>query len=284
MILQKAGYGTKKGIPTTLIAASSFDDIIAITIFGVFLTIAFNQAPGGVAEEEDSIGFEVLMNLVQILSGLVVGLLVGFSMKLFNLCDPKKTKWVKFFFLLTFAIAVPIVAEISTFREAKFICIIFFGYMCYQVWGEEKPEHELGIFWSFCQPFLFGTVGAAVMFDKIDPSQIGKGLAVIAIGVSARWGATIVAASERKYNCKEKMFMAFAWIPKATVQAALGGMTLAQAKSDGIEEYEEYGQAMLTTAVFAICITAPLGAIFINTLGAKWLEYDGEDPPETDGV
>lgn len=131
MILQKAGYGTKKGIPTTLIAASSFDDIIAITIFGVFLTVSFNQAPGGVAEEEDSIGFEVLMNLVQILSGLVVGLIVGYSMKLFNLCDPKKTKWFKFAFTLVFAVAVPIVAEVSTFREAKFICIIFFGYMCY---------------------------------------------------------------------------------------------------------------------------------------------------------
>lgn len=62
MILQKAGYGVKKGIPTTLIAASSFDDIIAITVFGIFLTIAFNEAPGGVAEKEDSIGFEVLMN------------------------------------------------------------------------------------------------------------------------------------------------------------------------------------------------------------------------------
>ena len=62
MVLQKQGYGVKKGIPTTLIAASSFDDIIAITVFGVCINIAFNEAPGGVAEEEDSIGFEVLMN------------------------------------------------------------------------------------------------------------------------------------------------------------------------------------------------------------------------------
>lgn len=66
MILHKAGYGVKKGIPTSMIAASSFDDIIAITAFGIFTTIAFNEAPGGVASEEkggDSIGFEVFMNL-----------------------------------------------------------------------------------------------------------------------------------------------------------------------------------------------------------------------------
>jgi len=85
---------------------------------------------------------------------------------------------------------------------------------------------------------------------------------------------------EKKYNYKERAFMAFAWIPKATVQAALGGLTLAEAQKRGLSEWEEYGQAMLTTAVFAIIITAPLGAIMINTLGTKWLEYDGDDPVE----
>jgi len=72
--------------------------------------------------------------------------------------------------------------------------------------------------------------------------------------------------------------MAFAWIPKATVQAALGGMTLAKARSEDVPEFIQFGNAMLTTAVFAICLTAPLGAIMINTLGTKWLEYDGDDP------
>jgi len=86
-------------------------------------------------------------------------------MKLFNTCDKKKTKWPKFFATLIMALAVPIVAELTHFYESKFVCIIFFGWMCYRVWGEDKPEHELGILWMFCQPFLFGTVGAAVLFD-----------------------------------------------------------------------------------------------------------------------
>lgn len=175
------------------------------------------------------------------MTGLVVGLLVGYSMKLFNKCDKKKTKWPKFFVTLSMAIAVPIVAELSTFREAKFVCIIFYGYMCFSVWGHDKPEEELGTFWMFCQPFLFGTVGAAVIFAKIDSPSILKGLAVIFIGVTARWIATFMATCEKKFTYKERAFMAFAWIPKATVQAALGGMTLAQALELGIEEYQEYG-------------------------------------------
>jgi len=52
---------------------------------------------------------------------------------------------------------------------------------------------------------------------------------------------------------------------------------LMRAQAEGLtDDYLEWGQAMLTTAVFSICITAPLGAIFINTLGTKWLNYDGE--------
>ena len=79
---------------------------------------------------------------------------------------------------------------------------------------------------------------------------------------------------EPKYNNWERAFMAFSWIPKATVQAALGGVTLSTAQANGIPEYEEFGRAMLTTAVFAIILTAPLGAILINTLGPRWLACD----------
>lgn len=99
-----------------------------------------------------------------------------------------------------------------------------------------------------------------------------------------------MAMLEPKYNNKERAFVAFGWIPKATVQAALGGVTLFKAtnlKQDTPEQvatrdlYIGYGQAMLTMAVFAICITAPLGAIFINSLGRIWLEKD-EDHEEAE--
>jgi NhaP-type Na+/H+ or K+/H+ antiporter len=132
MILQKTGYGVKKGIPTTLIAASSFDDIIAITVFGICITIAFNEAPGGVAEKDDSFLFEILMNGLQLVVGVVIGLGVGYAMKLFNYCAPAKTKWWKFLVCLLMAFAVPIVSEITAFYEAKFVCIIFFGFMAYR--------------------------------------------------------------------------------------------------------------------------------------------------------
>ena len=73
--------------------------------------------------------------------------------------------------------------------------------------------------------------------------------------------------------------MAFAWIPKATVQAAISGIVLTSARNEGLVEGSEYdyetaGRAIVTTAVCAIVITAPLGAILTNTLGPMWLTYD----------
>lgn len=241
MILQNAKYGTKKGIPTTLIAASSFDDIIAISVFSIFLTIAFTQAPGGEDEGGADIWAELGLVCLQIFVGLLLAFVFGFMMKCFNKCDPKKTKWPKFFVVVALAIAAPFAADLTGFPESKFIFVIFFGFMCYRQWGEDKPEHELAIFWMFCQPFLFSTVGAAVLFNKLEGSLIGYGFAVILIGVSARWISTFCVGFEKKYNNKERIFMAFAWIPKATVQAALGGLCLAKAQERGIPEYEVYG-------------------------------------------
>jgi len=274
MILHKQGYGVEKGIPTSMIAASSFDDIIAITAFGVFSTIAFNQAPGGGAEKEDTTVHEIGINAFQLGAGLGVGLTLGFSFILFQSCAQGKCRTIaKTICCLIVGIIFPIVCETIHFPESKFVGIIFFGYGCFRVWGEDKPEEELASIWMFFQPVLFGTVGAAVQFSKLGSgADIAMGVIVILIGLTFRWIGAFCACLEPKYTIKEKAFVAFGWIPKATVQAALGGMTMATATNLGIEEYRVMGEKMLTMAVFAICMTAPAGAIFIAQLGPIWLE------------
>lgn len=244
MILHKAEYGVVKGIPTTLIAAASFDDIIAITVFSVFLSIGMNGAPkatvdpllveepplvdettgdslrflsGGSGKEPLPIWMEIGFNVIQFIFGLIIAFGVGALMGCCNKFPAEKTKWPKFIFCLFMGISIPIACDLFGIPETKFVAIIFFGYMCFRKWKEDKPEHELAIFWMFCQPFLFGTVGAAVLFDKIDPSIIGRSFGTILIGVTARWLGTFMAAFEKKYTYRERAFMAFAWIPKATV-------------------------------------------------------------------
>ena len=100
-----------------------------------------------------------------------------------------------------------------------------------------------------------------------------------------RWlVAFLVTGFEGKYNIKERAFMAFAWIPKATVQAALSSSILAMTASmtgmtdEDREDFNRYGLIILTTAVLAVILSAPAGAILINSLGMLFLPYDGDDP------
>ena len=192
--------------------------------------------------------------------------------------------------MLTVAITIPIITYFIHFGESKYILIIFFGYFCYQVWGEDgRPKEELALFWTYVQPFVFATVGASVQFKKIKIDSFGLSIAVILLGLLMRWIGTVLAASEPKFEFKEKAFLGFAWIPKATVQAAIGGtflikaqeLSLTKVKAETKAQWIAWGEILLSMAVIAVIITAPLGAILTNTLGVKWLSHDEDYDPVT---
>jgi NhaP-type Na+/H+ or K+/H+ antiporter len=151
MILQKGNFGTKKGIPMCLIAASSFDDIIAITVFGVMVTLAFENVNAGKSdlsgitpEENPTIVETIARNFLEIGSGLAYGFLIGFAMIFFNYIkiDDKKKVWMKAGFMVMLAIISPILAHITEFPEAKYIGIIFFGYACNCAWMTNRQREQ----------------------------------------------------------------------------------------------------------------------------------------------
>lgn len=140
MTLISNNYGIKKGVCTTLIAAGSFENIIAITIFSIFFTVGFNEAPKGEnSGEETSVGVEVGYVIAQIVGALVCALLIGWSMKIFNRFSPAKTIWFKFAISTAFAIGIPILCEALEYTSAKYVFIVIYGYMCFRMWGNDKP-------------------------------------------------------------------------------------------------------------------------------------------------
>ena len=94
---------------------------------------------------------------------------------------------------------------------------------------------------------------------------------------------TFLAVSCGNLNAKEKIFLAFAWMPKATVQAALGPIFLERAKLLQMTEMYHMGEQILTLAVLSILITAPLGAVTIMGLGPKLLEKKKNEEDEING-
>lgn len=137
----------------------------------------------------------------------------------FNKCAlPAKTDiWAKFFVMLGIALCTPWFSHAIHWEESKYIGVISFGYTCFRVWGEKKPVAYLATLWKYAGVFLFGTIGASVQFSRISGDVLGRAIAVILVGLFVRWFATFFATHGANLEHKERLFVAFGWMPKATV-------------------------------------------------------------------
>lgn len=163
MSLNEKGYGKKKRIASTLIAAGTFDDIIAIICFGICKTILLNEAgfDGG-----KSFGLSIGLLFV----GNVVGLLIGIAMGLMGwvftkISNPTVRIYAKFIYCAVGAMVLVIIEEYAYTKDCKYIAALFFGYTLFRMWGDEKPAKHVAWFWFFICPCLFGTVGGSLLFN-----------------------------------------------------------------------------------------------------------------------
>jgi len=154
-------------------------------------------------------------------------------------------------------------------------------------------EKDLCKIWTMAaEPLLFSVIGAALDFKQIEPGTIPKAIAVILGALVIRIVVAYISTCGAGLTSKERLFIALAWMPKATVQAALGPVPLDMMRNafDRSEDPEKWdrnqqlGVDILTTAVFAILITAPIGLLVIQYLGPVWLEQDAPTPPIDDNT
>ncbi|XP_059027821.1 sodium/hydrogen exchanger 9B2 isoform X2 [Mustela lutreola] len=214
LLLQEGGYGVEKGIPTLLMAAGSFDDILAITGFNTCLGMAFSTG---------STIFNVLRGILEVVIGVAAGSLLGFFIQYFPSSD------------------------------------------------QAEVEKIIAGAWYIFQPLLFGLIGAEVSIASLRPETVGLCVAILGIAVLIRILTTFLMVCFAGFNIKEKIFISFAWLPKATVQAAIGSVALDTARSHGEKQLEEYGMDVLTVAFLSILITAPIGSLLIGLLGPRLL-------------
>ena len=147
---------------------------------------------------------------------------------------------------------------------AALLGVMTIGYIMLQ--KSEKVAHEiaakLGKIWVFAEIILFVLIGFSV--DVNVAAQAGlKGILAIAAGLVFRSLGVLVATSASRLNMKERLFCVIAYLPKATVQAALGSVAL----NNGVSE----GETILAIAVLAIVFTAPLGLFAIRIWGKRLL-------------
>ncbi|XP_070359485.1 sodium/hydrogen exchanger 9B2-like isoform X1 [Equus asinus] len=265
LLLQEGGYGVEKGVPTLLMAAGSFDDILAITGFNTCLGMAFSTG---------STVFNVLRGILEVVIGVAAGALLGFFIQYFPSSDQDKLVWKRACLVLGLSVLSVFSSVYLGFPGSGGLCTLLMAFLAGMGWSSEKAEVEkiIPVAWDIFQPLLFGLIGAEVSIASLRPETVGLCVATLGIAVLIRILTTFLMVCFAGFNIKEKIFISFAWLPKATVQAAIGSVALDTARSHGEKQLEEYGMDVLTVAFLSILITAPIGSLLIGLLGPRPLQ------------
>lgn len=256
--LMEKGLGREKNIPTLILAGASIDDVFAITIFSAFLGM---YAGGNV-----NIGMKILSIPLSIILGVIVGGVIGIILvKIFEKYHIRDTK--KLLYLLGSAILLTTIETMikSKVEIAGLLGVMAIGFIIFEKMPNvgNRMATKLGKVWVFAEILLFVLVGAQVNVALALNAGF-KGILLICIGLIARSIGVMLSLIGTELNMKEKLFCILAYIPKATVQAAIGAIPL----SMGVES----GDLILSLAVLSIILTAPLGAIAIKATGHRLLE------------
>lgn len=251
------GYGKKEKIPQLILTGASMDDIFVIVVFYSLL-------------ELKTLGSFSMWSLINIPVSIILGYLLGkiLSFILVEIFDKIVIKdKLKVILILGLSFLLLAWEKKINLRLgfSALIAIISIGLNIYQ--KDKKLASRLAksynSLWSGFEIILFVLVGSLVNINYLF-TYLGKSILLVVIGLAFRMVGVYLAIYPRGYKTKEKMFCMGSYLPKATVQAAIGAIPLAM----GLES----GEIILAVSVICILLTAPLGAIFIDRTYKKLLD------------
>ena len=254
--LMEEGYGVKEGIPQLILAGASVDDVYVIVLFSTFSGMM--QGEGASVIRFVNIPVSIILGMI---IGLTIGVLLAFYFQKVHIRDTAK---VLIILGISFLLAAAEDSLTTPVTFSALIAIMFIG-----VGLQRKREAvakrlavKYGKLWVAAEVFLFVLVGATVKIGYL--GRVGvRALLMIAGALLFRMAGVWVCLLGTGLKTGEKAFTMLAYTPKATVQAAIGGIPLALGFA--------CGDTVLTVAVLAIVLTAPLGAFAIDLSYRKLL-------------
>ncbi len=263
--LMETRYGTEKSIPQLIMAGASCDDIFVIVLFSTFT----GMAQSGKADLRGLIDIPV-----SIVLGIVLGAVVGLVLSIFFETAYKNKKYicnsVKLIIILGISfllITVEIWLE-NIISVSGFLAVVSMACVLKMKSSEvvtKRLSEKFGKLWIAAEIMLFVLVGAAVDISYTMNAGIAA-VGMIFLALIFRSVGVWLCLVGTKLNIKERIFCVIAYLPKATVQAAIGSVPMAMGLS--------CGQIVLSVAVVAILITAPLGAIGIDFTYKRFLRKE----------
>lgn len=254
--LMEEGYGTDKSIPQLILAGASVDDVFVIVLFTAFTSLAST----GMLSAASFLQIPVSI-VLGIIAGAIVGLLLIWFFKMFHMRDS-----VKLLIILSFSF---LLIELQNRLKgvvpfSGLIAIMSLGIVIkrnYEILAK-RLSGKYNKLWVAAEVFLFVLVGATVDLKYAAAAGINAVFLVLGAIVFRMFGVAL-SLIKTNLSLKERIFCMVAYVPKATVQAAIGAIPLTM----GLP----CGQLVLTVAVLSILITAPLGAVGIDHLYRRLL-------------
>ncbi len=255
--LMDEGYGAKQGIPQMILAGASVDDVYVIVLFSSFTSLA----AGGTLSPLDFVRIPTSL-VLGIAAGVLCGLALAWWFSHVHMRDSIK---VVVFLALSFVLVTIEDHCTGIIGFSGLLAVMSMGIML----GQRIPvvskrlSAKYDRLWVGAELLLFVLVGAMVNVAYVAYAGVAAILLILGAMVF-RMAGVFASVLGTKLNGKERAFCMLAYTPKATVQAAIGGVPLAMGLA--------CGETVLTVAVLAILITAPFGAIAIDCTYKKWLQ------------
>ena len=247
--LMDEGYGVKEGIPQLILAGASVDDVYVIVLFSTF--VGMMQGEGASILKFVNIPVSIFFGIA---IGLFLGVLLAYFFKKVHIRDTSKVLIILSISFLLVVIEDKLTTAI-TFSSLIAVMFIGIGLQKKREAVAKRLSVKYGKLWVAAEVFLFVLVGATVNIEYL--GKVGAKAFVVIIGALIfRMFGVFVCLLGTNLKRKERLFAMMAYTPKATVQAAIGGIPLALGLA--------CGDTVLTVAVLAIVFTAPLGAFAID--------------------
>lgn len=261
--LQEEGYGSKHNVSELILSGASVDDIYVIVLFYAFKGLVVNNTFDALS---------ILKIPLSIILGIALGIVLSYIViklfKLLKLNNITKTiivLGVSFIMLGIEEILKPYVA-ISSLLGIIILGILILRYRENDAIEVKKSFNGL---WNGFEILLFTLVGCCLDLSYVFTSSGLLIVVILLIGLLFRSIGVLICITFTNYNYKEKIYIVISYLPKATVQASIGGIALAEGLS--------CGTIILTSAVISILITASIGAILMDLLYKKLLEKDNDN-------
>ncbi|XP_020816391.1 mitochondrial sodium/hydrogen exchanger 9B2 isoform X2 [Drosophila serrata] len=291
--LKEDRLGLNSGIHTLIYAMTTCNDVVAIFMFGVIISVIFSTT---------SLTQQVLQGPIGIGIGLVFGYLYGTMLQ--NLPSRNATYANGLRFVLTIlggTIAV-MGSRVIGYTSAGALGCVTTAFIARIGWRREEnkltPQQlqaqqiasvpkRLDLLWKFLKPVSFALIGKEINFNVLEGHVIGYGALLVLVGSLFRLAFAYLSTYGGNLSRKERAYITISGFPKATVQAALGPVVLdlARAATTANADLLALASNVLIISVLAIIFTAPLGAILMLRLAPHWLKHgdavEAVDSPTT---